>query len=45
MFQDVHPGGAAFNAGVQPGDVLLKIGNREIAPPQQPEFGLGRALP
>jgi C-terminal processing protease CtpA/Prc len=43
MFQDVHPGGAAFNAGVQPGDVLLKIGDREIAPPQQPEFGLGES--
>ncbi len=43
MFQDVHPGGAAFNAGVQPGDVLLKIGDRAITPPEQPEFGLGES--
>jgi len=43
MFQDVHPGGAAFNAGVQPGDVLLKVGDRTIAPPEQPEFGLGES--
>ena len=43
MFQDVHPGGAAFNAGVQPGDVLLKVGDRAIAPPEQPEFGVGES--
>ena len=43
MFQDVHPGGAAFNAGIQPGDILLKIGDRAIAPPEQPEFGLGES--
>ena len=43
MFQDVHPGGAAFNAGVQPGDVLLTVGDRPIAPPDQPEFGLGES--
>jgi carboxyl-terminal processing protease len=43
MFQDVHPGGAAFNAGVQPGDVLLTVGDRPVAPPQQPEFGLGES--
>ena len=43
MFQDVHPGGAAFNAGVQPGDVLLTVGDRTVAPPEQPEFGLGES--
>src|SRR5262249_18006664 len=43
MFQDVHPGGAAFNAGVQPGDVLLTVGDRKLAPPEQPEFGLGES--
>lgn len=43
MFQDVHPGGAAFNAGVQPGDVLLTVGDRPVAPPEQPEFGLGES--
>jgi len=43
MFQDVHPGGAAFNAGVQAGDVLLTVGDRPVAPPEQPEFGLGES--
>ncbi len=43
MFQDVHPGGAAFVAGIQPGDVLLKIGDRAVLPPQQPEFGIGES--
>jgi carboxyl-terminal processing protease len=43
MFQDVHPGGAAFNAGVQPGDVLLTVGDRPVGPPEQPEFGLGES--
>ncbi len=43
MFQDVHPGGAAFNAGVEPGDVLLRVGDRTLVPPEQPEFGLGES--
>ena len=32
-----------FNAGVQPGDVLLTVGDRTVAPPEQPEFGLGES--
>jgi carboxyl-terminal processing protease len=43
MFQDVHPGGPAFVAGVQPGDVLLKVGDRPLFPPEQPEFGVGES--
>ena len=41
VFQDVHPGGAAFKAGVQPGDILLRVGESEIAPPELPLFPLG----
>src|SRR5258708_25552262 len=40
-FQDVHPGAAAFKAGVQPGDILLRVGENEIAPPDLPLFPLG----
>jgi C-terminal processing protease CtpA/Prc len=25
VFQDVHPGGAAFKAGIQPGDILVRV--------------------
>src|SRR5260370_19643496 len=38
MFQDVHEGGPAYLAGVRPGDILLQVRNREIAPPEQPIF-------
>ena len=31
MFQDVHPGGVAAQAGIQSGDVLLKIGDKELS--------------
>ena len=40
VFQDVHPGGAAFKAGVQPGDILLRVGEKEIVPPELPLFHL-----
>lgn len=42
VFQDVHVGGPAAAAGVRPGDVLISIGNREIAPPEKPAFAMGR---
>ncbi len=45
VFQDVHPGGAAFKAGVQPGDILLRVGENEISPPELPLFPLGEATP
>jgi C-terminal processing protease CtpA/Prc len=41
MFQDVHPGGAAAGAGIQPGDLLLTINDKEIRPPDAVPFGLG----
>jgi C-terminal processing protease CtpA/Prc len=43
VFQDVHPGGAAEAAGIKPGDVLLKIGDREFVPPDATPFGLGQS--
>jgi C-terminal processing protease CtpA/Prc len=45
IFQDVHPGGAAFKAGVQPGDILLRVGENEITPPELPIFPLGETTP
>jgi len=40
MFQDVHPGGLAANAGIQPGDILLKLNGEEIVPPSAASFSL-----
>ena len=45
VFQDVHPGGAAQKASVQPGEVLLKIGDTIVAPPELPVFPLGTTTP
>jgi C-terminal processing protease CtpA/Prc len=41
MFQDVHPGGLAANAGIQPGDVLLALNGADAVPPSAPVFALG----
>jgi carboxyl-terminal processing protease len=41
VFQDVHPGGVADGAGIRPGDVLLKIGEKDYAPPEAMPFALG----
>ncbi|WP_031498098.1 S41 family peptidase [Bryobacter aggregatus] len=40
MFQDVHPGGLAGNAGIEPGDVLLQLDGIEIVQPVAPTFAL-----
>lgn len=40
MFQDVHPGGLAANAGIKPGDVLLKLNSEEVIPPKVASFSL-----
>lgn len=40
MFQDVHPGGLAANAGIKPGDVLLKLNSEEVIPPKVASFAL-----
>lgn len=44
-FQDVHPGGAAHKAGVQPGDFLLQVADRPVMPPNLPAFSLGFDVP
>jgi C-terminal processing protease CtpA/Prc len=41
IFQDVHSGGAASNAGIKPGDILLSVDGREIAPPEHPVYVMG----
>ncbi len=42
LFQDVHPGGAAAEAGIRPGDVLLAVGEKELVPPEAMPFMLGQ---
>jgi C-terminal processing protease CtpA/Prc len=42
IFQDVHSGGAASNAGIVPGDILLSVDGREITPPEHPVFAMGK---
>jgi carboxyl-terminal processing protease len=42
IFQDVHSGGAASNAGIEPGDILLRVDGREITPPEHPVFAMGK---
>jgi carboxyl-terminal processing protease len=42
IFQDVHSGGAATNAGIEPGNILIAVDGREIVPPEHPVFPMGR---
>jgi C-terminal processing protease CtpA/Prc len=42
IFQDVHDGGAAALAGVEPGNILLRVDGREIVPPEHPVFQMGK---
>jgi carboxyl-terminal processing protease len=42
IFQDVHAGGAAAIAGIEPGDILLHVDSREITPPEHPVFAMGK---
>ena len=42
IFQDVHSGGAANIAGIEPGDILLSVDGREITPPEHPVFVMGK---
>ena len=42
VFQDVHAGGAAAIAGLEPGDILLRVDGQEITPPDHPVFPMGR---
>ena len=43
MFQDVHPGGPAYLAGIRPGDLVLGAGEREIRPPEELNFSAGES--
>jgi carboxyl-terminal processing protease len=42
VFQDVHSGGAASLAGIEPGDILLGVDGREITAPEHPVFPMGK---
>ena len=44
VFQDVHPGGPAHRAGVQPGEILLAVRGEESRPPKMPVFALGEPV-
>jgi carboxyl-terminal processing protease len=44
IFQDVHPGGPAHRAGVQPGDALLSVAGEGSRPPKMPVFALGESV-
>jgi carboxyl-terminal processing protease len=41
LFEDVHDGGPAHAAGIRPGDLLVNVNGRSIAPPELPTFALG----
>jgi C-terminal processing protease CtpA/Prc len=42
VFQDVHPGGVASAAGIESGDVLLRVDDQELIPPVAMPFRLGQ---
>lgn len=42
IFQDVHSGGAGALAGIESGNILLRVDGREIVPPEHPVFSMGR---
>ena len=42
VFQDVHSGGAASLAGIESGDILLSVDDREITAPEHPVFPMGK---
>ncbi len=42
MFEDVHEGGAAHKAGVEPGDILLAVDDTELKPPTPLVFRMGK---
>ena len=43
MFLDIHEGGPAHTAGLEPGDVMIAVGDEDILPPKQPVFKMGQA--
>jgi len=42
IFQDVHSGGAAALAGIEPGNILLRVDGSDIVPPKHPVFPMGK---
>jgi len=44
VFQDVHAGGPAHKAGLDPGDTLLTVEGKAWTPPEMPTFALGKDL-
>lgn len=42
IFQDVHFGGAGAIAGIESGNILLRVDGREIVPPEHPVFPMGK---
>jgi C-terminal processing protease CtpA/Prc len=44
IFQDVHAGGPAHKAGIEPGDTLFAIEGKVWPPPEMPTFALGKDL-
>jgi carboxyl-terminal processing protease len=44
VFQDVHPGGPAHAAGLAPGDTLLAVAGKDVAPPEMPSFAMGELV-
>ena len=42
IFQDVHSGGAAALAGIEPGNILLRVDDHDIVPPEHPVFPMGK---
>ncbi len=44
MFLDVHEGGPAHAAGIEPGDLLMTLNGEEIRPPVAPMFRMGEPI-
>lgn len=42
IFQDVHSGGAAAIAGIEVGNILLRVDESDIVPPEHPVFPMGK---
>ncbi len=42
IFQDVHSGGGAAIAGIEPGNILLTVDDHDIMPPEHPVFPMGQ---
>lgn len=45
FIQGVEPGGAAANAGIQPGDVVLKVNGKDVTPEQTLSYLVANADP